>query len=97
MAKRGMTPERAERLLVEKSGSRGTRIRMLRVERGLTQREFAKITGMSLSTIRFFEQNKGGVDRSNLETLCLLCEALGCTIGDIIDCAELSRRYKEVR
>lgn len=52
-------------------------------ERRLTQADLARITGIRPSTIN--EIYHEVVERINLEHMDLICEALNCTLVDLID------------
>lgn len=92
MKKRGMTPQQAEKLF-----GRGTKLRVARVRRGLSQGELAEASGVPKKTIQRFEQEPHKIDGTKLKTLCELCEALECTITDIIDDDELIERFNKVK
>jgi transcriptional regulator with XRE-family HTH domain len=95
--KRGMTPEKAEQLRVKRLGDKGTKLRIARVSKGLSQSELAAASGVPKKTIQRFEQEPNRIDGTKLNTLCGLCEALGCKITDIIDDKELVERFNRVK
>lgn len=92
MRKRGMTPEQAEQVF-----GKGTKLRIVRVRSGLSQSELAAASGVPKKTIQRFEQEPNKIDGTKLKTLCGLCEALECTIPDIIDDEELIERFNKVK
>lgn len=96
MVKRGMTPQQAEELLLKK-GVNGTKLRAVRVRSGLSQSELATASGVPKKTLQRYEQELGKIDGAKLKTLCDLCEALGCTIPDILDNEELIERFNGVK
>lgn len=65
-------------------------------ERRMTQSELARATGIRSQTIN--EMYHDFSDRVNLDDLDLICEALDCTLGDLLiyEPNEV-RRVKEVR
>ena len=95
MTKKGMTPKQAEKLFVKRGG--GTKLRVLRVQKGLSQSELSELSGVSKKTIQRFEQQSESINGTNLGTLCDLCGALDCKIEDIIEGEELPEKYKKVR
>ena len=59
------------------------RLRDLLEQRGMTQVELQMQTGLSYSTIN--ELHHGKTRRVEFSTLDLLCSALGCKVGDLIE------------
>lgn len=97
MKKRGMTPEQAEQVRLKRGFGLGTKLRIVRVRRGLSQNELAKETGISLKSIQKYEQEPKRVDSARLDTLCTLSEALDCKITDIVEDPKLIERFNEVK
>ena len=93
MKKRGMTPEQAEKLRLKRGIDRGTKLRIVRVRRGLSQSELSDKTGIPLKSIQRYEQEPKKVDVARLDTLCTLSEALDCKITDIIEDEKLIERF----
>ena len=92
MRKRGMTPKRAEKLF-----GKGTKLRTVRVRRGLSQSELAAASGVPVKTIQRYEQEPHKIEAARLNTLCGLSEALDCKIADILDDNELIERFNKVK
>ena len=69
MVKRGMSPQQAEQLF-----GKGTKLRVVRVRRGLSQSELAAASGVPKKTIQRFEQEPNKIDGTKIKTLCGLCE-----------------------
>ena len=97
MGKRGMSPKRAEQLMVEKGIGKGTKLRIVRVRRGLSQSELTEASGVAKTTIQRFEQEPNKIDGTKLGTLCALCESLDCKVTDIIEDEELIKRFNKVK
>lgn len=97
MAKRGMTPEQAEKVRLKRGIDRGTKLRIIRVQRGLSQSELSAASGVPKKTIQRFEQEPNKIDGTKLNTLCGLSEALGCKITDILDNEELIARFNKFK
>lgn len=55
----------------------------IRTERGMTQKELAKASGVGLSTIQLWETE--GTKAASVKNLAKTAQALGCQIGEIID------------
>lgn len=94
MKKRGMTPQTAEKLRVQRGIDRGTKLRRRRVERGLSQSELSLLSGIPVQTLRRYEQDERPINRAKLDTLCSLCIALDCKIEDILESADLIEKYR---
>lgn len=92
MKKRGMTPQQAAQIF-----GKGTKLRIVRVRRGLSQSELAEVSGVPKKTIQRFEQEPHKIDGTKLNTLCGLCEALDCSITDIIEDERLIERFNRVK
>lgn len=97
MKKRGMTPEQAEKLRLKRGIDRGTKLRIVRVQKGLSQSELSAASGVPIKTIQRYEQEPNRVDVAKLHTLCELSEALDCKIPDIIEDRELIERFNKVK
>lgn len=95
--KRGMTPAQAEKVRLNAGIDRGTKLRIARVRSGLSQSELAAASGVPIKSIQRYEQEPNKIDVAKLNTLCALCEALGCGIADIIEDEELIERYNKVK
>lgn len=60
----------------------GEKIRFLRKEKGITQKELAAKTGIAEITIRQYEANKYN---PKIDAIMKLCVAFECKVSDIID------------
>ena len=60
----------------------GDRIRAIRTERGLTQKELGELCGMADSAIRRYESNRGNPTQ---KTLLKIAKALGVHLRDLAD------------
>lgn len=58
------------------------RLKTLRLEKQLTQKELAKITGLSTSFISSMER---GINAPSFETLESIAKALGVSVEDLFD------------
>lgn len=74
----------------------GTKLRRLRAAKGITQSELAEKSGVPIKSIQRFEQKITPIDGVKLETLCNLCLALNCGIGDILESGDLIEKYERV-
>lgn len=94
MSKKGMTPQTAEQLRVKNGIGEGTKLRRMRVKKGISQNELAAVTRVSKKTLERYEQQPEHINSAKLATLCDLCMALGCQIEDIIESDELLAKYR---
>lgn len=97
MSKRGITPAQAEQMRVKKGIGKGTKFRTVRVSRGMSQSELAEVSGIPKRTVQHYDLYANTVDNARLSTLCSLCEALKCSIPDIIDDKQLIERFNKVK
>lgn len=63
----------------------GEALKMMREARGLTQKQLAKKTGISVRVIQNLEQGARDINKASVETVLRLSEALGCDVYDIIN------------
>lgn len=73
-----------------------SKLKVMREERELTQREVAELSGVSFRMIKDYEQGQRDINGAKLLTLLRLCLALGCRLEEILDDAEtleLLERY----
>ena len=59
-------------------------LKKLRKERGFSQADLAKLSGVPERTIRAYEQGKLDIARAQAESLYSLSQTLGCKIEDLI-------------
>jgi transcriptional regulator with XRE-family HTH domain len=92
-----MTPQQAEELLIKNGLNPRTKLRIVRVRRGLSQSELAAASGVPKATIQRYEQDPNTIDGAKLGTICDLSEALDCKITDIIEDKDLIERFNKVK
>ena len=73
-----------------------TKLKKLRIERGLTQNELAKISGLTQTRICALENNEGMIEGSSTYTIAMLANALGVKLWDVIDNEKYVIILKEV-
>lgn len=74
------------------------KLKALRQAAGLSQVQLGEITGLNYRTLQHYEQGTKDLNAAKLQTLLKLCNALNCTLPDIItDPATLAEwnRYAE--
>ncbi len=97
MSKGGMTPKTAEAVRMKRGLDKGTKLRRMRVSRGLSQSELSAHSGIPIQTLRRYEQSATPINNAKLKTLVALACALNCKIEDIIESAELLRKYRSTK
>ena len=62
-----------------------SKLHQLRVDRGLTVKELAKLSGMSPRQVEYFDQNYGKTNKAACENVIKLAKALKCKVTDLMD------------
>lgn len=75
--------ELVQERMVETSGK--TALARLRIEAGLSQRELAQRSGVSLRAIQMYEQRNKNIDRAQFESVRALARALRCPIEKLYE------------
>lgn len=92
-----MSPKTAEKIRIQKGIDKGTKLRRLRVVKGYSQSELSEMSGVTIQTLRRYEQSPVPIDGAKLKTLVALCRSLNCKIEDIIESEELLHRYRATK
>ena len=71
-----------------------TNLKRLRRQAGLTQRELAEKSGISLRTIQQYEQRKKNINKAQIDTLIPLSVALYCEVRDLLEPLEQATENK---
>ncbi|MGN1038213.1 MAG: helix-turn-helix domain-containing protein, partial [Mailhella sp.] len=66
-------------------GKTETNMKRLRRQVGLSQRELAEKSGISLRTIQQYEQRQKNINKAQVSTLLPLCMALYCEVKDLLE------------
>lgn len=61
------------------------RLKTIRENRGLSQAELAKLSGVKLRSIQMYEQKINDIDKAQAKTVYKLSRTLGCTIEDLLE------------
>ncbi len=61
-----------------------TRLAFLRKQRGLTQRQLAEASGVSLRMIQLYEQRQNDLSKTAAGVVLRLARAIGCTVEDLL-------------
>lgn len=62
-----------------------TRLKDKRMERGLSQSQLARISGISVRVIQAYEQGERKLEGAAVVTVIKLADALGCDVREIIN------------
>ena len=62
-----------------------TNLKAVRQASGLSQKDLAVDSGVSLRSIQMYEQRKNDIDKTQGQTLYKLATTLGCTIEDLLE------------
>ena len=97
MNNRGITVGQAK-LIREKRGlTDETKLQKIRVSKGLSQGQLAKLAGVAVRTIQHYERGVRDIDGAKLDTICKLCLALGCKIEDILENEETIAKLRATK
>ena len=66
-----------------------THLKTIRENRGISQNELAKLSGVKLRSIQMYEQKVNNIDKAQAGTLYKLSRVLGCTIENLLENPEL--------
>ena len=70
------------------SVERETHLKTIRENRGISQAELAKLSGVSLRSIQMYEQKINHIDKAQAGTVYKLSRVLGCTVEDLLESPE---------
>lgn len=62
-----------------------TRLKMLRLRAGLTQREMADKAGVKIRVYQSYEQGQRPIEHVRTETVLRMAKALECRVEDLIE------------
>ena len=66
-----------------------TRLKTIRENRGISQIELSKLSGVKLRSIQMYEQKVNNIDKAQAGTIYKLSRVLGCTIEDLLESPEI--------
>lgn len=87
---RGMTPEKAVEVF---RGKHESRLKAMRVRKGLSQQGLAEAAGIKKRLVQTYEQGERDINHGQIDTLCDIAKALDCTIPDILEDDELIEKF----
>lgn len=62
-----------------------TKLKRIRENRGISQSELARMSGVKLRSIQMYEQKVNDIDKAQARTLYKISRVLGCNIEDILE------------
>ncbi len=62
-----------------------TRLQVMRKQCGMTQKELAKESGVTLRSIQMYEQRNKDINKASVETVNNLAKSLGCKMEDLME------------
>lgn len=68
-----------------KASNPTTRLKALRQQAGLSQRELAELSGVPVRTLQQYEQRQKNINKAQVEYLVMLSDALGCEMEALIE------------
>lgn len=66
-----------------------THLKTIRENRGLSQNELARLSGVKLRSIQMYEQRVNNINKAQAVTLYKLSRILGCNVEDLLESPEL--------
>lgn len=64
---------------------RETKLKTIRENRGVSQKELSDLSGVKLRSIQMYEQRVNDIDKAQGQTLFKLARVLGCSIEDLLE------------
>jgi transcriptional regulator with XRE-family HTH domain len=62
-----------------------TRLSRLRENRGFSQADLSKASGVGLKSIQMYEQRLNDIDKAQAHTVYKLARAIGCNVEDLLE------------
>lgn len=74
-----------DRIENDEINSYKSRLKKIRVSRGMTQLDLANLTGIGIKSIASYEQHPERINKASIEKLIKMSDSLNCTIDDIVE------------
>lgn len=71
------------------------KIQQIRKEKGLSQSQLAKISGVPVRVLQTYERGARNIDGANLDRLCDVAIALEVNLWDILESTELVDKIRK--
>lgn len=72
-----------------------TKLKAMRIDRGLTQAQLAEAAGINMRVLQHYEQGSKSFDSARLDVILKVCIVLKCQISDVLDHKGDIALYKE--
>lgn len=72
-----------------------TRLKAMRLQKNITQKELAEIADINQRVLQHYEQGSKVIDSARLEVILKLCIALDCEMSDILERKETNELYNK--
>lgn len=72
-----------------------TKLKAVRIQTGITQKQLADAAGLNLRTLQHYEQGVKTFDNAHISVILSICNALNCTYADIIENADYIQVFNE--
>ena len=77
--------EAADKIISKNRSEAPSPLQLMRKNRGMSQRELADASGVSLRMIQLYEQNQNDISKAQARMVAYLAHVLGCRIEDLIE------------
>lgn len=72
-----------------------TKLKAVRIQTGITQKQLADAAGLNLRTLQHYEQGAKPFDNAHISVILSVCNALNCTYSDVIENADYIQVFNE--
>lgn len=72
-----------------------TKLKAVRIQTGITQKQLADAAGLNLRTLQHYEQGAKPFDNAHISVILNVCNALNCTYADVIENADYIQVFNE--
>lgn len=77
--------ETADKIIRKNKLGKPSKLSCIRKARGMTQRELAKASGVSLRMIQLYEQQQNDINKAQARVVLYLARVLGCEVEDLLE------------
>lgn len=72
-------------------------LKQIRIKKGITRKELAEKSGISIRTIEGYEQGARDIELAYINTILSLSIALNCKISELLENKETKEKCKQAR
>ena len=77
--------ESANEIIARNKENKKSKLHNIRKERGFTQQELSKVSGVTLRMIQLYEQRQNDINKAQVNIVVSLARALGCEVEDLLE------------